>query len=296
GYAAAGFRSVRIPVAWSNLMEADYTLHQPLLDRVQQFVDWTLEYGMTAVVNIHWDGGWWEGFQDERYEECMTKYKAIWTQICDRFRDYSDRLMFESLNEELNFEQLWNRYAGTEGKDEAYALANEINQTFVDLVRASGGNNEKRFLLIAGYCTDVALTCDPMFAMPADPQNRCAVSVHYYTPSTFAILEQNASWGRARETWGTDADIKELNDNMDLMKTTFTDKGIPVIVGEYGASRGNKQPGEANEYILAVCRAVYERGMCPILWDTAGSGGYDRIIYGFLDRELGDAFLEIAKS
>jgi endoglucanase len=294
GYAEAGFKSVRIPVAWSNLMAEDYTIHQPLMDRVQQFVDWVIKYDMTALVNIHWDGGWWEGFQDERKDDCMAKYKAIWTQICERFKDYGDRLMLESLNEELAFDQLWNRYGGTEGKDTAYGLANEINQIFVDLVRSSGGNNEKRFLLIAGYSTDIALTCDPMFKMPDDPQNRCAVSVHYYTPSTFAILEENASWGRLRPTWGTDSDIAELNANMDLMKTTFADEGIPVIFGEYGASRGGKEPGEVNEYILAVCKAVYERGMCPMLWDTTGSGGYDRLLRGFLDPELGKAFSDIA--
>ena len=72
---------------------------------------------------------------------------------------------------------------------------------FVDIVRASGKNNGKRHLLIAGYNTDIDLTCDKLYKMPADPENRCAVSVHYYTPATFAILEKDASWGKAQTTW-----------------------------------------------------------------------------------------------
>ena len=86
------------------------------------------------------------------------------------------------------------------------------------MVRASGGNNEQRHLLIAGYATGIDETCDAMFKIPDDPVNRCALSVHYYTPPTFAILEEDADWGKMRPTWGTDSDFAELKRYMDKTK------------------------------------------------------------------------------
>ena len=293
GYAAAGFSSVRIPVAWSTQMDEDgYGIYADRMDRVQQITDWVLDHGMTAVVNIHWDGGWWEAFPTDK-DRCMAKYKAIWTQIAERFKNYGDKLIFESANEELGWDSLWNRWSGSaDGKDEYYGLTNEVNQVFVDLVRASGGNNGLRHLLIAGPATDVELTCDPMFLVPNDPQNRCAVSVHYYTPSTFAILAEDASWGKMRPTWGTERDFGELNRLMDMVKTAFIDKGVPVVVGEFGAEKKNKEPGMVPLYIRSVCEAVYTRGMCPMLWDTPGSSFYDRLLHTF-DPVLEEAFAGI---
>ena len=196
---------------------------------------------MYAIINIHWDGGWISK-ADEDHDGTLEKYKAVWKQVTAEFSDYSDKLIFESLNEEGVYENTWNRYSNVGDKEKAFGLLNELNQTFVDLVRESGGNNAKRHLLIAGYATDVDLTCDPAFKMPADPQNRCAVSVHYYTPSTFAILTEDADWGKARSTWGSTQEINELNGYMDKLKTTFVDKGVPVIIGEFGTTTTNKEP------------------------------------------------------
>ena len=182
GYADAGFHTLRVPVAWSNLMGDNYTISSAYLGAVQEVVDWALDSDLHVIVNLHYDGGWLANFPTDK-ENCMTKYKRIWTQLCDAFADYGDYLVFESQNEELGWDTLWNRWGGTTGKEESYALVNEINQTFVDIVRSSGGNNPERHLLISGYGTDVDLTCDSLFQMPQDPAGRCAVSVHYYTPS-----------------------------------------------------------------------------------------------------------------
>lgn len=267
GYAECGFGVLRIPVAWSNMMSEDYTIHPDYMARVKQITDWTIDSGMYAIVNIHWDGGWWTKFPEEK-EECMKKYIRVWEQITEEFQDYSDKLMFESLNEEGGWDSLWNRYSGkTDGKADSFNLLNEINQKFVDIVRNSGGNNPKRHLLIAGYNTDIDLTCDPAFVMPNDPENRCAVSVHYYTPSTFCILEADASWGKAQTEWGSDEDVKFMRENMDKLKTTFADKGIPVIIGEYGVSTGNKEPEVIRLFLSSVAKEAYERGLCPVLWD-----------------------------
>ena len=131
--------------------------------------------------------------------------------------------------------------------------------------------------------------------MPEDPQGRCAVSVHYYTPSVFAILEEDASWGTMRETWGTEEDFKELDYYMDLMKKTYIDKGIPVIIGEYGCPKKNKDEASVRLFLKSVCEAAYSRQMCPVLWDITGLH-YDRSTYKMIDQQLKSDFMNILES
>ncbi|MDE6500859.1 MAG: cellulase family glycosylhydrolase [Ruminococcus sp.] len=269
GYADEGFGVLRVPVAWSNMMSENYTISPEYLDAVHEVIDWALDCDLYVIMNLHYDGGWLENLPSDK-DNCMKKYSSIWTQLCDEFKNYGDRLVFESQNEELGWSSLWNRWGGTEGKAESYALVNEVNQTFVDIVRSSGGNNEKRHLLISGYNTDIELTCDSMFEMPSDPANHCAVSVHYYTPADFAILEEDADWSKARSTWGTESDFAELNKNMDMLKNTFIDNDIPVIIGEYGCPKNNKDEESVRLFLTSVCKEAYERQLCPVLWDVTG--------------------------
>ncbi len=292
GYADEGFGVLRVPVAWSNMMGDDYTISEEYLGAVREVVDWAIEADLYVILNIHWDGGWWENFPTDK-ENCMYKYTRIWTQLCEAFGNYGDHLMFESLNEEGGWSSLWNQYSSsTSGKAESFGLLNEINQTFVDLVRSSGGNNAERHLLIAGYNTDFTLTCDSLFTMPYDPQNRCAVSMHYYTPSTFAILEEDASWGTMRSTWGTDADFTELEYYMDMVETRFIDNGIPIIIGEYGCPTKNKDADSVQLFLKSVAEEAYERQICPVLWDTTDLH-YSRTSCQMIDQELAAAFREI---
>ena len=293
GMADEGFGVVRVPVAWSNLMEDNYKINKDLDARVHEIVDWVIDADMYCIINIHWDNGWVNTFPDNK-DECMKRYQTMWEQISDSFKDYGDKLMFESQNEELGWEKVWNPWGGTEGKAESYALVNEINQKFVDVIRKSGGNNPKRHLLISGYNTGFDRTCDPLFKMPSDPANRMAVSVHYYTPAGFAILEdKDETWAKARATWGTDEDYKELNANMDMMKNGFIDKGIPVIVGEYGCPTKGKEPDSVRLFISSVCKSAYERGLCPVLWSTPG-GHYNRETCKMEDQELRKLLNEIS--
>lgn len=282
-----GFRSVRIPVAWSNMMQENYTISVLWMDRVEEVVNYALDSGLYVVLNIHWDGGWILNFSTE-YDETMKKYTRIWEQICERFRNYPDYLIFESMNEEGHFDDIWNRYAWNykeEDKIRAYDILNSVNQKFVDIVRGSGGNNEFRHLLIAGYATDIDLTIDPAFKMPEDPAGRLMISVHYYTPSTFTILEEDADWGKSEYTWGTDEDdYQRIRDDFEKMKVHFMDKGYPVIIGEYGATKTNKDPDSVRNYITAVARTAYEMGMCPMLWDA--NGHYNRLLGTFRDEQL----------
>lgn len=293
GYAKEGFGVLRIPIAWSNKMIQDGScvIDKEWLARITEVVDWTIESGMYAIINIHWDSGWVSTFPDNK-DECMKQYTAIWTQISDNFKDYSDYLIFESQNEELGWDSVWNKWGGTDGKAESYQLVNEINQKFVDIIRSSGGNNEKRHLLISGYQTSINLTCDTMFRMPSDLADRCAVSVHYYTPAGFAILEEDADWGKCISAWGTESDFNELYSNMDMMKTNFVDKGIPVIIGEYGCPVKNKDADSVRLFLSSVCRAAYERNICPVQWDTTDLH-YDRNACRLKDAELKAAYQSI---
>ena len=289
GYKDAGFDSLRIPVAWSNMMQArTYEISSEYIDRVKEVVEWALDSDLYVIMNIHWDGGWFSDFADDsQRERCFKKYETIWTQLSAEFGEYGDKLIFESLNEEGGWEDIWNRYTGQGDKEKSFGILNDINQKFVDIVRGSGGNNEKRHLLIAGYNTDIELTCDELYKMPDDPAGRCAVSVHYYVPSTFAILTKDADWGKARSDWGTEADIAELNKYMDMMKTNYVDKGIPVIIGEYGCpdEKENKDIESVRKYVSSVCEAAYTRGMCPMLWDITDHF-YNRNEAKFRDEEL----------
>jgi hypothetical protein len=287
GYHDEGFGVVRIPVAWSNLMSKDgkYTISSELMDRVTQIVDWTLDCDMYAIVNIHWDGGWLEKYPDDP-EGCLKRFEHMWEQISDNFKDYGDHLMFEAQNEELGWNTVWNQWSNAGDKEKSYGYVNDINKKFVDTVRASGSNNTYRHLLLSGYNTAVDLTCDPLFELPYDPVNRLAVSVHYYTPSTFAILEEDADWGKAQSTWGTDSEVAELKKNMKLLKETFVDKGTPVIIGEYGCPTKNKDKDSVRKFLQSVCTEAVNNDLCPVLWDTPEGSHYDRSTCKLRDSEM----------
>ncbi len=291
---AAGFKSVRIPVAWSNMMGGDYTIDRGLMKRVQQVVDWVLADGMIVVVNIHWDGGWWSKFPTQ-YDESMKRYTRFWSQIAGNFKDYPSSLIFESLNEEGCFNDVWNRWGppAPEKKLKAYTILNNINQAFVDLVRSTGGGNAKRNLLIAGYATDIDLTVDEDFVVPKDPSKHSILSIHYYTPYTFAGLEHDESWGKARSTWGTKEDFDELDGNLQKLKVRFLDHGVPIILGEYGATLKTKDPESVRRYILSVAQRTYQLGICPMLWDPGSH--FNRKTLVFNDTELLDGFQSIKK-
>ena len=293
-----GIDTIRIPVAWSVRMGDDNKIWDKLANRVNEIVDYAIDSGMYVILNIHWDGGWINkpksGFSGN-YTKCMKKYTDIWSQICERYKDYDEHLIFESLNEEGCFDDVWNHYSGDNSKKgTAYQILNNINQTFVNTVRASGGNNANRYLLIAGYATDIDLTCDELFQMPKDSKKRCMVSVHYYTPSTFAILTEDASWGKNQRTWGTTADINLLHKQMNKLTEAFSKKGYGVIVGEYGCPVLNKEPESVCKYLTEVASVSYRLGFCPVLW--GGSVDiYNRRQLKFDDPKIGEAFMQLSQ-
>ena len=295
GMKAAGFDTIRIPVAWmtnaTHLYEGDYTIDAGYMDRVEEVVRYARKAGMYVIINDHWDGGWYGMFGSESAETralAMEAYKGMWQQIAERFRDYSDYLIFESANEELGgrFDENSPLYCSDSvvtylTDDERYALTNEINQTFVDVVRATGGNNATRFLLIAGYSTNIDQTCDDRFQMPKDTaDSKLMVSVHYYDPWSYC----GASSAASATKWGKVSDYEYLDQQLAKM-TKFTDAGYGVVIGEYGAlpcSDGLKDNTLA--YHTAFLDACTKYNLTNCLWDC--SGLYKRVSQTFADDDI----------
>ena len=301
GMKAAGFDTIRIPVAWmtnaTHLYEGDYTIDADYMNRVEEVVRYARKAGMYVIVNDHWDGGWYGMFGSESAETralAMEAYKGMWQQIAERFRDYSDYLIFESANEELGtrFDENSALYCSDSvvtylNDDERYALTNEINQTFVDVVRATGGNNATRFLLIAGYGTNIDQTCDDRFQMPKDTAvSKLMVSVHYYDPWSYC----GASSAASATKWGKVSDYEYMDQQLAKM-TKFTEAGYGVVIGEYGAlpcSDGLKDNTLA--YHTAFLDACTKYDLTNCLWDC--SGLYKRVSQTFADDDILAMYLE----
>ena len=295
GMKAAGFDTIRIPVAWmtnaTHLYEGDYTIDADYMDRVEEVVRYARKAGMYVIINDHWDGGWYGMFGSESAETralAMEAYKGMWQQIAERFRDYSDYLIFESANEELGgrFDENSPLYCSDSvvtylNDDERYALTNEINQTFVDVVRATGGNNATRFLLIAGYSTNIDQTCDDRFQMPKDTvDSKLMVSVHYYDPWSYC----GASSAASATKWGKVSDYEYLDQQLAKM-TKFTEAGYGVVIGEYGALPGSDGLKDNTlAYHTAFLDACTKYNLTNCLWDC--SGLYKRVSQTFADDDI----------
>lgn len=255
-----GVNAVRIPVTWRDHMDSNGNIDREWMDRVQQVVDYAYSQGMYVIINVHHDGGgdpkfgaWIIEESQKDYNTFLKKYNNVWKQIAERFKNYSDYLIFESMNE-VGFDTLYNK-----NKADAYNLINKINQDFVDIIRATGGNNAKRHLLIAGYYTDIERTCDSLYKMPDDKAGRCILSVHYYTPWDFCTCDR-------KHTWGTNSEVRQMETLIGKMKKNFVDKGIPVIIGEYAASGSDLS--SCIFFIEKLNKLCSDYGIATFIWDS----------------------------
>lgn len=255
-----GVNAVRIPVTWRDHMDSNGNIDREWMDRVQQVVDYAYSQGMYVIINVHHDGGgdpkfgaWIIEESQKDYNTFLKKYKNVWKQIAERFKNYSDYLIFESMNE-VGFDTLYNK-----NKADAYNLINKINQDFVDIIRATGGNNAKSHLLIAGYYTDIERTCDSLYKMPDDKAGRCILSVHYYTPWDFCTCDR-------KHTWGTNSEVWQMETLIGKMKKNFVDKGIPVIIGEYAASGSDLS--SCIFFIEKLNKLCSDYGIATFIWDS----------------------------
>lgn len=270
GYKAAGFRSVRIPVAWSQYADADDRIGAQWMARVKQVVDYARRAGLYVVINVHWDGGWMDHPTCDRQAAIKAKLAKFWVQIAEAFKEEDEHLLFAGTNE-VGMEKT----TGTP-TPEWVAVQNSFNQTFVDVVRASGGRNARRYLVVQGYFTNIDITTASN-TVPVDTvPGRLFMEVHYYDPYNFTLNGHSAirQWGRlasdptATEAWAQEA---WADSQFRKMKERFVDQGVGVIVGEYGAYVKPKYPEMAAHrryWAQYVTRSIVQHGAVPMWWDT----------------------------
>lgn len=304
-----GFNAIRIPCAWDwHHVDNEGTaqINQAWLSRVKEVVGYCVNNDIYVLLNIHWDGGWLDGNINKMKKDSVNaKQKAYWEQIATAMRDFDEHLMFASANEPPveNTEQM--------------EILNSYHQTFIDAVRSTGGRNSFRVLVIQGPSTDIVKTNNLMNALPKDKvADRLMVEIHNYTPFQFCLMDRDADWGKMFYYWGADyhstveadrnANWGEEADQISyfqMMKEKFVDKGIPVIMGEYGAYRRNGSdhvPADLETHNKAidhwttfVTKQALAHGVIPFWWDTGGA--LDRKNYTVKDQRTIDALVEGGK-
>ncbi|WPU94857.1 glycoside hydrolase family 5 protein [Mucilaginibacter sabulilitoris] len=272
-----GFNAIRIPCAWDQYADKKSAkIQDAWLNRVKQVVGYCVKNDMYVLLNIHWDGGWLENnCTPVKKDAVNAKQRAYWEQIATVMRDFDGHLMFASANEP----------AITDASQMSVLLS--YHQTFVNAVRATGGRNTYRVLVVQGPSTDIKKTNDLMSGLPADQvADRLMVEVHYYSPFNFCIMEKDQSWGRMFYYWGsghhslsdtsrnpTYGEEAEVRNAFQLMKTKYVDRGIPVLMGEYGAYRRTTPKdltthNEAVDYwIKFTTQQAIANGLKPFFWD-----------------------------
>lgn len=303
---ALGFNAIRIPCSWDQYIDNQFTykIKDSWLDRVNEVVGYCVLNDVYAIVNIHWDGGWLENnCTVDKKDENNKKQKALWTQIANKLNHFDEHLLFAGCNE-------------PNVQDAAQMeVLKSYEQTFIDAVRATGGNNAKRNLIVQGPSTDVDKTYKLFGAMPTDVvANRLMVEVHYYTPWTFCGLEKDESWGKMAYFWGpykvegsdrnaVPGDEAEVKNLFAKMKAQFVDNRIPVILGEYGAMvrtglGANQQAHDKSRgaYDEVVTREAKNYGLIPFFWDGGGFAMINRSTGAINDNYAFDGIMKGAKA
>lgn len=288
GLKALGFNAVRIPCAWSSHLKNETTneIDPAWLERVSEVVGYCVANDMYAIVNIHWDGGWLEDNILGGYnEDINTKQKVLWTQIAEKLNSYDEHLLFAGCNEPGMNETT---STGNEFKDaEDIRTIMKYEQSFVDAVRATGGNNAVRCLIVQAPATRISDATGGVYAMPTDVvENRLMAEVHFYEPYNFCLMEEDAGWGNVFWYWGKNNHVTGSTHNptwgeedyvteqLAKMKSAFVDKGFPVIIGEYGAlkrtvSENQEMHNQSRAYWNeVVTREAKANGCVPFYWET----------------------------
>ena len=262
----AGFNAIRIPVSWSKAVDDQFNIRSDWMERVIQVVNYGVNNDMFIIINTHHDESIFK-FMDEDMEESMAAFQRIWEKIAFAFMDYDIKLMFEGLNEPrtIGSTSEWNG-----GTPEEHRNLNIMNQLFVDTVRASGGNNEKRILLVPTYAASATAEAMNALIIPDDPLNsvnKIIVSIHAYEPYNFALNENSPvnTWSRinSSDTWPI---IERVNRMYDM----FVSRGIPVILGELGTMNKDNEDARAQwaEYYIDYAKS---RGIKCFWWDDGGN-------------------------
>ncbi len=301
---AAGFSSVRIPVSWMSLIgEApDYTLDATRLARLKKVVGYAHNAGLITIFNVHHDGAdskyWLSVKQGADNDAILKKIGAVWTQLAEAFKEEGDWLIFESFNEIHDGGWGWStEYRTSAGKKRQNDILNGWNQKFVDVVRATGGNNATRWLGVPGYAANVDMTLDDGFVVPTDKQNRVMVAVHTYGPTDFGQTAKVNEWGHTRKVQLQDPSYDEIyyEEQMYRLYKKWVEKGIPVYFGEFGcANRSDSKAYAFQLYFLEyMTKCMHTYGMAGYIWDN-GAKGSGNEVYGIIHHGTGE-YMDPAK-
>ena len=279
-----GFNTVRVPVSWGNHTTGNnFTIDSKWLARVKEVVDYCIDNDMYVILNIHHDTSTQYYFPSSTYKTQSVKFvKSIWTQVAKYFKDYDQHLVFETLNEPrlvgTGDEWWFNVNYPNDNVRDSISVINTLNQTAVDTIRAAGGKNTDRCIMVPGYGASIDGCTTSTFKLPNDSTpNRLIVSVHAYTPYNFAL---NAN--------GTAEFKNNLKSEVDYLYSTikshFIDKGIPAIIGETSASNKNNT-AERVKWAQYYMGKSAEYGVPCMLWDNNVFNGSDKgECHGHLNR------------
>lgn len=280
----AGFNTIRIPTTWDGHTgdAPDFTIDEEWIKRVEEVVDYALEDDMYVILNIHHEDNWLKP-QYDGLDDVKARLTALWTQIATYFADYGDHLIFEGLNEP-RIKGGTNEWNG--GTEEGRDALNQLNDVFVKTVRATGGNNEKRTLLITTFAAQAMPVAIENLTVPDDKY--VGVSIHAYTPYRFTYDSPTESWNALYFDDSCAAEIDTLFENLN---NTFISKGIPVIITEYGSVTKiiDKDWYLNNEDEVAKWASYYistaEKYGIPCVWWDNGYLTSGNELFGLFDRK-----------
>ena len=262
----SGFNAIRIPVTWAEHMD-ETTIQKEWLDRVQEVVDYAYNEGMFVIVNMHHDDYIWFEPQPGSYNGDSMRLQYIWEQIAERFKGYDDKLLFEGMNEPRTVGSAMEWMGGTA---EERSIVNKYAQVFVDTVRASGGNNANRTLIVPTYAASAESIALNEMSVPSG--KNIILSVHYYAPWKFSD---------GTETAFTDSGKTEIDSKFEELNQKFVSKGIPVLIDECGCVNSASESMRCDYYRYYISSAK-SQGLKCFIWDNGKMSGESS--FGLFDR------------
>lgn len=256
-----GFNTIRVPVTWRFQQGPgpDYKVNEAWLNRVEEVVNYVRANEMYVIVNVHHDDTWIVPTNDNA-DSVKDRLSKLWTQIANKFKNYSDYVIFETLNEPRheNTPQEW-----TGGTAEGRDVVNQYHKVCLDAIRATGGNNSTRQIMISTYAASTLPQAINDLVIPNNDSNTI-ISLHSYFPFPFTL-------GGTDTTWGSDSDKQQLDAEMDKIKTKFIDNGHPVVLGEWSSGNQNNL-SDRIAHATYYAEAAASRGMASVWWDNGNSG------------------------
>ena len=277
----AGFNAIRIPVSWKKAADSNYNIRADWMERVVQIVNYAVDNDMYIILNTHHDEEIFK-FTNAEKAASLAAFKKIWEQIAVTFRNYNEKLIFEGLNEPRTIGSGAEWGGGTEDE---HAVLNAYYPVFVQAVRASGGNNDKRFLIINPYAASATQLAVNALVLPADTAaNKLIVSIHAYTPYEFCYIPDNASASRTSWSSAEPADTGPIHNAIEPAYNKFVNNGIPVIIGEFGAVNKNNNTAARTAWAQYYAAYAKGRGIPCFIWDNGSDGSQEGEDFGLFNR------------